>query len=482
VQLSQELFAEITGVHLNAPAPPGVPASAADRRQHRRVLFDQRARIFPLMEGIGEGGSAVLIRDISVMGIGFLAADPIGVGDEFVIRLPTTVDQPIDIHCAARRCELGGTCGSQFAVGATFELVINRSMSSAIAPESEILPEDAAVSPAQSAEPSIEQRFDQQRETSHLVRPIIQQTRMDRWLANPRVQKIHRILKRIFWPVLIVYSAINRLLTVTEQARIRTRLSSSRRGKWKRKGSRPSAAQLLASLPALPESATAQAQQSTPATGEVYTSMFELPANNGEQTKESPTAIPSGSKRVSLFSTGEPVESAPPQSAPVRMVPQPVAEVAAAPQPTLSIKDAAAAEILCQSESRLAESPVIEKPAATIPVTESAAAAPTEAEPAAEPNDSVVMRDHVVEPAPAEQVSSNADARPIDPLTVPSEPQVVALAPEQQIEPQSQPQPMPEPALSFNEPIRSAPAPLKSRPPSPLARHSRRRSRSGYLH
>jgi hypothetical protein len=309
VQLSQNLFAEITGVSLAAPC--GVEAQN-ERRQHRRVPFDQRARIFPLMEGVGENGGAVLVRDISVAGIGFLYSEPISVGDEFVLRLPTTTDQTIDIQCAARRCELGGTCGSQFAVGATFELVLSRPLSSCIAPESEMLPEGEPIAD-QPAPPSIEQRYDQQLVTARLIRPIIRETRWDRWMAKPICRKISRVLSTIFWPVLMIWKGIDSIVRAGEESRIRSRLTPNKAGKKSRRRGQSAVAlpPPVEVAPPAPQPVSESTQQQP--MGVLHPSLFEM-AETRPAVTPAPAALALSSSvqpaagRPSLF---EPVQSDP---------------------------------------------------------------------------------------------------------------------------------------------------------------------------
>jgi len=123
VELTEELFKEITGVRLDAPVYEGAP----DRRKHPRVCFGSRGKIFPLMEGAGGSGCTVLVRDISRGGVGFLFGEELAVGDEFILHLTKHAGGKIAIQCIVTRCELGGTGLVQFDIGATFELVLDES-------------------------------------------------------------------------------------------------------------------------------------------------------------------------------------------------------------------------------------------------------------------------------------------------------------------------------------------------------------------
>lgn len=291
MQLSKELFAEITGI---IPGTSTHCPSQDDRRLHPRIPFDHRARIYPLMEGVGESGAAVLIRDISVGGVGFLNSQEIAVGDEFVIRLFTPSEQPIDIQCTARRCEMGGTCGSQYVVGATFELVLNRPISSSVAPESELVTDDEPMVD-QPAAPSIEQRYDHQCTVTRQIRPTIRETRLDRWMAKPAVRKITGILARIFWPVLLLCRVIGSVLRAGEESRIRHRLTPSKSRKNRRMKKRP----VAVALPPVVEVAPPQVTTTTAA--------------------ETPALTRSG--RSSLFATVEAAPIAPPLETPVVLAP-----------------------------------------------------------------------------------------------------------------------------------------------------------------
>jgi len=348
VQLSQNLFAEITGVK------PGASSNCelqSDRRSHPRIAFDRRARIFPLMEGVGEAGTAVLVRDISVGGIGFLYAEPIGVGDEFVIRLFTPSDEPIDIQCAARRCEMSGTCGSQFAVGATFELVLNRPISTSVAPESEMATDQEPLLD-QPAPPTIEQRYEHQCVTSRLIRPLIRETRWDRWIAKPRVQKIFRLLTRIFWPALLLWKAINSVLQAGEESRIRNRLTPNKSGK-KRRVKSPRSIKLppqetvqpaIQTTPALDVPSPQTSTASCGATG--HASLF----NNAQATAAAGEAplplVEMGSRRSSLFTKDEVEPSASSPVAPLAAAPAPATEPVAAVEPIAQVESMVATEAL----------------------------------------------------------------------------------------------------------------------------------------
>ncbi len=321
MQLSQSLFQEITGIPGGAA---GASARLEERRLHNRATFDHRARIFPLLEGAGVEGAPVLVRNISVGGIGFLFAESIGVGDEFVIRLPTTTELPVDIQCAARWCEPSGTCGTQFAVGASFELVLNRPLETAMAPESELPPQGLEPLVDQPAPPSIEQRFDRQCATARQIRPIIQPTRLDQFLARPGMRRVMRVLTTIFWPLLITLRLVERHLQSEEGSRIRHRLRVGKSANRSRR-KKPAAAPPLYAR-AKPAAVMA------PSTGERHTPLFEpaapLPlsptasrvepaiAQPGRRSIFAAETLPSADAQAPVLAAAGPIAPPPPSPLP----------------------------------------------------------------------------------------------------------------------------------------------------------------------
>ncbi|MDB5355948.1 MAG: hypothetical protein JWN24_2401 [Phycisphaerales bacterium] len=120
MELSQQQFAEITGFCV-LPVAGGAPS---DRRKYARVPFGSRARISSLQEGIEGIDSVVVIRDISIAGMSLLYSEPMEAGEEFVIQFSGEHGWPARILCCARRCESGGSGGTQYIIGASFEMVI----------------------------------------------------------------------------------------------------------------------------------------------------------------------------------------------------------------------------------------------------------------------------------------------------------------------------------------------------------------------
>jgi hypothetical protein len=118
MELPVELFDEITGAS-NLPTADG--GSAEDRRQHRRLPFGSRGAMAAFRNGAEGPPSVVLLRDISIGGIGFLNAEPMKPGDAFVLRFSGKQGPTIKVKCLTQRCDAGGTGGTQYIIGATFE-------------------------------------------------------------------------------------------------------------------------------------------------------------------------------------------------------------------------------------------------------------------------------------------------------------------------------------------------------------------------
>ncbi|MBV8780006.1 MAG: PilZ domain-containing protein [Phycisphaerae bacterium] len=231
MRLSSQLYADITGI-------TDAPASAApdERRRSARIELARRARIFPLIESEANAGQLVLVRDISLDGVGILIGEPMSVGDEFVIHIPTASGEgePVQIQCAARRCHPGGSGKTQFVVGATFELVLNRPLSYAvhIPTEEELNAEAAAAeqSPASDAPPPpspVEKQFDEQLAESIANRPAL--VTVDRLTKFPIIRWIILRLLKLFAPLIRLGRKIGIIPRADKASRIRSRLSNKRR-------------------------------------------------------------------------------------------------------------------------------------------------------------------------------------------------------------------------------------------------------------
>ena len=220
VQLSAQLFADIVGDEAVAMASS---ATADERRQSPRANLGRRARIYPLIETSSDHGEPVLVRDISVHGIGMLIGEALTPGDEFIIHLPTntasSLEEPVKIQCAVRRCQAGGSGQTQFLVGSTFELVLNRPLDYAVEFPKEAAGDPQLDAPENSANHLMadqwdtltaspaEGRFDDQLAEAMSNRPQrrslgewLDQFRMTRWLGArlhpwlvPMIDLMHRL-------------------------------------------------------------------------------------------------------------------------------------------------------------------------------------------------------------------------------------------------------------------------------------------------
>ncbi|MGD0461207.1 MAG: PilZ domain-containing protein [Tepidisphaeraceae bacterium] len=122
MELSLEAYEEITGT---SPLPP-VEADGSDRRKHRRMPFGFRATIQPMRKGVEGPPTVVMVRDISLTGIGVLHEEAIKQGTSFVIEFKGSRDRPVKIRCTAVRCEQGGMGGTQYVIGATFDELLTK--------------------------------------------------------------------------------------------------------------------------------------------------------------------------------------------------------------------------------------------------------------------------------------------------------------------------------------------------------------------
>ena len=126
MQLSPEVFQQLTGEPVPAAgfsvgsvstsvADAGGPGGA-DRRQYGRVQLGRRAGV----RFAGGPWQTVVIRDISVVGVGFLSDFPLPPGRPFTLRMTAADDRAVCVECVVRRCEKGGVGGVAFFIGSTF--------------------------------------------------------------------------------------------------------------------------------------------------------------------------------------------------------------------------------------------------------------------------------------------------------------------------------------------------------------------------
>jgi hypothetical protein len=121
VELPVELCEEITGI---CNFPRVAESADGDRRAYRRFPFGCRGTIWTVRKGVEGPATPVLLRDISVGGVSFLHAEAIKIGGEFIIGFVGQHGQLVRIQCEANRCESGGTGGTQFVIGASFQALL----------------------------------------------------------------------------------------------------------------------------------------------------------------------------------------------------------------------------------------------------------------------------------------------------------------------------------------------------------------------
>jgi hypothetical protein len=114
--LTEKVFQSIFGICILEHNNGG-----KERREHPRVEFGRRATIFRLINRKPGQSAVVLLRDMSIKGVGLLHSEQMEPLDEFVLDVSKFVGRPLGIRCAVERCESGGSGGTQWVVGATFE-------------------------------------------------------------------------------------------------------------------------------------------------------------------------------------------------------------------------------------------------------------------------------------------------------------------------------------------------------------------------
>ncbi len=88
--------------------------------------FGFRATIQPMRKGAEGSVSVVMVRDISLAGISVLHEEALKQGSAFIIEFKGCRDLPVRIRCTAVRCEQGGTGGTQYVIGATFDELLTK--------------------------------------------------------------------------------------------------------------------------------------------------------------------------------------------------------------------------------------------------------------------------------------------------------------------------------------------------------------------
>jgi hypothetical protein len=124
VELALAVYEEITGT---TPLP-AVESEDSDRRKHRRMPFGFRATILPTRRGVEGPASVVMVRDMSLAGVSILNEDALKNGTIFTIEFKGQRERPVKIRCTAVRCEQGGTGGTQYVIGATFDELLTKEL------------------------------------------------------------------------------------------------------------------------------------------------------------------------------------------------------------------------------------------------------------------------------------------------------------------------------------------------------------------
>ncbi len=124
MELALAVYEEITGT---TPLP-AVEGEDSDRRKHRRMPFGFRATILPTRRGVEGPATVVMIRDMSLAGISILNEDALKNGTNFTIEFKGQRERPVKIRCTAVRCEQGGTGGTQYVIGATFDELLTKEL------------------------------------------------------------------------------------------------------------------------------------------------------------------------------------------------------------------------------------------------------------------------------------------------------------------------------------------------------------------
>jgi hypothetical protein len=128
VEVSLAVYEEITGL---PELPPPVDEADYERRKYRRVPFGHRATISLIGTESPDDESTrdvVVVRDVSISGMSFLHAEAIRPGTPFLVEFRGHQDRSVKLRCTAARCEPGGSGGTQFVIGASFDELLTREL------------------------------------------------------------------------------------------------------------------------------------------------------------------------------------------------------------------------------------------------------------------------------------------------------------------------------------------------------------------
>jgi hypothetical protein len=78
---------------------------AGDQRRAARVEQQSRITIVPLADGRPQADELVLVKNVSARGLGFVRAQKMKAGSEFLLRLPRQGGQAEELRCTVVRCE-----------------------------------------------------------------------------------------------------------------------------------------------------------------------------------------------------------------------------------------------------------------------------------------------------------------------------------------------------------------------------------------
>lgn len=93
-----------------------------DQRSQPRAELLARATIIPLRECAHPGDLAILIRNLSPAGLGFLYEHKMSLGEEFALLLPCAGDTPSVVLCAVASWQ--PLARDLFAIGAQFTRIL----------------------------------------------------------------------------------------------------------------------------------------------------------------------------------------------------------------------------------------------------------------------------------------------------------------------------------------------------------------------
>ena len=131
MEIPLAIFEEITGL---GDLPPPTDEADYERRKHARAPFGFRGTIMYEKKGGEKLSSVVMVRDISVAGVGFLNEEPLKPGTLLTMEFKGLDDRPVQIRCSVQRCTTGGLEETENIVGATFEELLTKQLERKTAP------------------------------------------------------------------------------------------------------------------------------------------------------------------------------------------------------------------------------------------------------------------------------------------------------------------------------------------------------------